>query len=136
MTKQEIAAKLREAVKLMNDSGAHWWQGDYSHVIEWFTAPDGTYEPREVAYCSLGAIREVTGTPVGDVSDTSAKVAGALAAVLPPSRGETATPKMHESEAGERSRTYDRIVEWNDCDGREWQEIVEKFEEAAELLET
>lgn len=133
MNKQEIAMYLREAVKLMNDRGAHWVRGEYSEVINYDQdTGDGTFTP-EYGFCSLGAIRHVTGDPLFDPGPVSDEVAQALAAVLPPNPLEE---RFGVSEEEQRSKVYDRIMRWNDDDDREWDDVVEKFEEAAALLET
>lgn len=64
MSGKEIAAKLRQALALMNNSGAHWAQGaSRRETIE------------GVEYCSIGAIRKVVyGDPYGDMGgDRSAE---------------------------------------------------------------
>lgn len=127
MTKQEIAAKLRQAVRLMNDNGAHWVQGDYTEIV------GDRYNDPEYGYCSLGAIRHVVGDPLEDPSAESDVVALALASVLPAQRGEGQYNRDPERE--EYSIAYDRITSWNDDDDREWWEIAEKFEEAAAKIE-
>ena len=134
MTKKQIAAKLREAVKLMNDNGAHWVKGEYSEVVNEFDVSDNKVEP-EFGYCSLGAIRKVAGDPLHDSSPTSGEVALALAEVLPAAAMEGAYTSSSDPDIVARSVAYDRIVFWNDDDDRVWPEVVEKFEEAAARLE-
>lgn len=133
MTKQEIAAKLREALALMNDSGKHWVQGDFIEVVDEYVTPDGTYK-EEYGYCSIGAIRTVLNGSVEDSSPESDAVALALADVLP----ETPPFMQFSSESDEgyaRRVALDKIVNWNDDMERRWEEVVEKFNEAAARAE-
>lgn len=126
MTRQEIAAKLREALVLMNDRGAHWIKGEYSEVFEW----DDFDRPLEIGYCSLGAIRQVTETDVEGTSEESNEIALALAQVLPPLETRSAL-----TAATPEGYAFDQIVTWNDNEERTWEEVVAKFNEAAQLLE-
>lgn len=128
MTRQEVAAKLREALAVMNDKGAHWVKGEYSEVLEW----DDFDAPLEIGYCSLGAIRHVTGTSVEGTSYESNEVALTLAQVLP-DVPEPAVPGLRLATAADRA--FDKIVTWNDNDERTWEEVVAKFNEAAALAE-
>lgn len=125
MTKKEIAANLRKALTLMNDSGAHWIKGEYTETLEY----DDDDNPIEVGYCSLGAIREVTNTDLWSGSEESNEVAFALAAVLPPYEAPGYVPFSPEAAA------FDRIVAWNDDDDRAWNQVVEAFTQAAARLE-
>lgn len=127
MTKKEIAEKLREALALMNDNGAHWVKGEYQEALEY----DDFDYPIEFGYCSLGAIRAVTETSVEDVSEESNALALALAEVLPP----IDVPGGIAFDKNPEGRAFDKIVSWNDDDDREWNDVVAKFNEAAALLE-
>lgn len=117
MTRQEIAAKLREALALMNNDGAHWVKGEFIEQVD----------DLEYGYCSLGAIRHVTGTDVESPSEESDEVASALSEVLPEVRGLSLN--------GLPEDVYDRIVTWNDDLARTWDEVVAKFTEAADRME-
>lgn len=129
MTGKEIAAKLREALASMNDSGAHWYQGDYN-----FYDDDG-----EVSYCSLGAINLATmndpiGVPyTGDerVADRDAVVT-ALAKQIDYDLPETVVipPGVKEAES-----FASKIVYWNDDPERGWPDIVAAFTAAADKAE-
>lgn len=126
MTKKEVAAKLREALRLMNDNGAHWIKGEYAEDIEY----DENGDSVEVAYCSLGAIRYVTGTDLWTGSNESNVVAFALADALPP----VEFPPEYAAMTPEQG-AFDKIVTWNDDEDREWNEVVEAFTKAADQLE-
>lgn len=112
MTGKEIAAKLREALALMNDEGAHWIQGQ--SMAE-------TDHGRK--FCSIGAIRYVlTGDP-WRVDEEESQVAEYVARAIPSFR--------EDSEMG----YDDQIVGWNDSDNRNWEDIVKAFTKAAEAAE-
>lgn len=123
MTGKEIAAKLREALALMNDSGAHWVQG---------TSMTVAVSTGEKKYCSIGAIRmALTDDPWvmlqtydedGTTRCVEEEVTGALVEFLP-------RPKYDDQSLA------DQIVVWNDDDERRWSDIEEAFTKAAEAAE-
>lgn len=119
-----VAEALKAALKLMNDSGKHWTQGDYEAVID-----DG-----ERAYCSVGAISQVVVGDAEDAFDVNVHPAlFALANVLPeiePSLSSVSSART----AGwqEFDFVLDKVIRWNDAEERTWDEIVEKFNTAAE----
>jgi hypothetical protein len=113
MTGKEIAAKLRQARDLMNDTGAHWIQGRSA------TSARGEW----VRFCSIGAIRYVVnGDPYEDSSEED-YLTEALATQIP----EDEAPRGYEGP--------DKIVFWNDRADRTWSEISETFEQAAKAAE-
>lgn len=110
MTGKEIADKLRQALALMNDSGAHWTKGR-------------SWDPETEKYCAIGAIRKVvTGDPYG-VSPEETQTAKALAKAI------------EQEEDVTSSDATDIITQWNDVDYRQWPDIVTTFTKAAETAE-
>lgn len=109
---KEIADALDQALVLMNDKGAHWHQGDYMNYFE------DEYGNEVPAFCSVGAIREVTAGSFYQVNALTSLVTDTLASILP-SQG------ILDSE--------DKIVQWNDEPDRTWADIVAKFTEAKEF---
>jgi hypothetical protein len=106
----KIAKALREALALMNDSGAHWTQGEYMSKSMNI----------ECAYCSVGAVRAVTaGHPHFTNEDTDA-VLRVLSRELPSAN----------SDGWEN-----QVIDWNDAADRTWEDIVDAFTKAADREE-
>ena len=111
MNGKEIAAKLREALRAMNNSGAHWIQGSSAQFAN--NTP--------VKFCSIGAIRwAVCGDPYEETEEENF-LTEALAEVIPEEYRSGSAP--------------DTIVRWNDSEFRKWSEIEAAFEKAAKLAE-
>ena len=125
MTRRAIAKKLREALLLMNDTGRHWVKGEYQEEL-YFDENTGV---GEYGFCSLGAIRYVTGSDMEVPTEESTAVALALAQAIPEVEQEDAYA------ASDEERFFNRIVRWNDHDDRTWEQVEEKFMEVADSLE-
>jgi hypothetical protein len=152
--KEKVAAALRRAKDLMNDSGAHWTRFDLR--AQRYDPERGGLVEGEFLYCSLGAIYQVSGVPLekvvaydedegnvyvekeefdklvqeGDVELQTAAVA-ALAEQIKLSGWET--PSWWPLEyANNPSYT---VTNWNDSGERKWGDIAEMFEAAAASVE-
>lgn len=111
-TQEKTAARvLRKALKLMNNSGAHWTKGDFED-----THPD----TGETRYCSVGALDKIIhSTRVKDGDIVLDTALDALAFGLP------------RSSLGSETR----VTQWNDRPQRTWDDVVKRFNNAIERLE-
>jgi len=135
VTPKEIAEKLREALRLMNDSGKHWIKGDWQQELD----EVDEYGYYQLGYCSVGAIRVANNVDdiEADDADSNACVF-ALAELLPAFDYQKVVPAYRPDPSTPEGRTTiltDRVIRWNDKEERTWEEIVEKFSEAANRQE-
>lgn len=126
MSALTVAETLRAALDLMNNKGDHWTQGQYA---------DGHPEDPDTAFCSVGAINFiVTGDPDAGFNDPQVRrTISTLASVL------TDVPMMTGTTTStwkEFDYQVDRVIRWNDNGERNWEDIVQKFKEAAEKAES
>lgn len=101
---EEVSRALLQAIKLMNDKGAHWTRFKFKLKLE-----DGTHR-----YCAVGAIREVA----AGRSNTSLRIAmyrALNAAIGKPWAGSAISP----------------IMAWNDSESGGWEGIRGGFKKAA-----
>ena len=119
--KEKTAKLLKDALELMNDSGAHWTQGTYRTEED---SPDG-----KPLYCSLGALRHVAFEDVvlGSVEDEAGLHIYGLAV--------SALAEVVCAEEVPLGFGENRVIDFNDDPGRVWPEIVEAFTKAAERVE-
>lgn len=107
---------LRNALELMNDTGAHWTQGAWTDL----QGPNET--PR---YCSVGAINAtVHNEPLNYLLREEALKALAYGLPTPGPKGPYAENEMH------------KVIKWNDNPRRKWADIVARFEKAIARLES
>ena len=154
--KEKIAAVLREARDLMNDSGAHWVQWDLR--TRHYDVDDGK-QVGDFMYCSLGAIYKVTGVDMDKVvwydpdegnvyadhesflnllteGDVEVREAAIEALGDEIARSGWVQPTHWGKPTTEEEKVNYRITSWNDSSGRQWDDVAAMFEAAALRVET
>jgi len=116
-----VADALKEARELMNDSGAHWTQG------QWARQTDNG----DTAYCAVGALRSVTGYVSGD--DYGPVLWEAIQILSENEEVKEAAREQFEEEF-EMLPPVDRVIAWNDDGSRTWEEISEIFTRTEERV--
>jgi hypothetical protein len=105
---ERVARVLEDALALMNDSGAHWVQGEYM-----------VSNGEEMFFCSVGAIRKASGHSPFDMSDPPL-TAAAIRAVA------SAYRSIDKNDPGRY-----RVIKWNDNPKTTWDTVVRRFGRAA-----
>lgn len=129
----EILLKARDA---MNDSGAHWIQGDWSRLIKY----DEKGQPQR-AFCSVGAINHVSDAYAQENPDDpnwvvidNARVAAVIALAQDEVfEGRRASAYGNEDQGG-YGASEQKVITYNDDSGRAWEEIDSLFRRTAERL--
>lgn len=158
-----VAMILRESRSLMNLEGTHWIQGDMHAIIDEETKDEIWYDTLAEAeeesgkkcghaFCSMGGLEayvDLLKLSAGgivqrdgyikfvDHSDPSEKVIKmahqnayfALALVVQ-SENDTYYEMFENWDIAES-----RVIDWNDTDGRTWEQVSAGFEKAARLVE-
>lgn len=125
MTKREVGKVLRAALAAMNDKGRHWTQNYLEEVRE-----------GELRFCAVGAINHVTGRANMTVPGTSAygvddKNREAVYALANQIRLRERMEPLELDDSLHDGIAVETIWNYNDVQGRTWDEIVEMFEAAA-----
>ena len=115
-TSQEVRNVLLQALALMNEKGQHWVRGHYRQTIR-HRNKEGEWE-KEVSFCSVGAVRELT---VGKRR--------LRRAVLKALAGSLSSNYRYGTIEG-------RITSWNDSPSRRWADIEKGFTEAVKTVES
>jgi hypothetical protein len=116
--KEIVADALKRARDLMNDYGAHWIKGHWEQTLE-----NG-----ERGFCSVGALRDVTGSRENSV------LLAALQALLASEQVRTDSPDLSAVATGSVNAIADVIVAWNDDPNRTWPEVDVLFTQTEERV--
>jgi hypothetical protein len=116
---------LRYALKMMNNSGAHWIKGTMRG-----------FKKDERAWCSTGSIREAAG---GRMTPVCKKALILLADQIDPKRMEKKRKALESYEGWYTAMTVEEIlakeaqsiiINWNDHENRRWRDVERKFRKA------
>lgn len=118
----EAAEALRQARELMNDSGKHWYQGDWYEILD-----DGT-----TAYCAVGALRQVTGSTNNPVLWRALEFLGTDEEIRVYNREVHGYDNV--AEGYPKIAEQDAVINYNDEPERTWEEISSAFERAEKKL--
>lgn len=112
---ERVIEVLDAALELMNDSGAHWTQGTYKSS---YPEDDGKY-----AFCTIGALHEVTGGWDGDERTLEDPVLLAATQAL-------ADAYAPDDYATARWQIGDKVINWNDDEDTNWKKVRARFTRA------
>jgi hypothetical protein len=122
-TPDEVVEVLDKAIALMNNTGKHWTQNAFKRILE--TDMEGA--PIDHAYCSVGAIRAVSGIQIVDYASNPLADAAtdAVARATIPHADD-----RRKEEWSEGLSTIAVVTGWNDDGDTTWEKVVRRFKRA------